>query len=554
MVLLTDQQSTDLNEKKIPDSKHDSEDSFGISVESLGYDEQESQDRPVRGLSSRHIQFMAFGGCIGTGLFVGSGKVLAMAGPLSILLAYILVSTVVYGVTQALGEMTTWLPVPGAIQLFATRYINPATGFASGWNYYYGYVTVYCAEVSAAVTVIGYWIELNPAIWISIILCLMILINLLPVRVYGETEFWFSCIKVTTIVALLILTVVVDLGGAPNHHILGFQYWRNPGAMNTYLADGDLGRFSAFFNSLVMATYAFILSPEFICVAAGESQSPRRNIPKATKRFFYRIIFFYVLGVLAVGVLVPYTDPRLKMGSTGAASPFVIGMKDAGIRVLPHIINAVILVSAVSAGNSFMYSCSRTLMSLAEQGQAPQIFRRCNRYGTPYIAVLVSAAFGLLNYMNVSKGGATVFSWFVNLSTLSGLVAWAILLVAFLRFRAALKAQSISLASLPFRSRFQPWVSFYSLFWVLLVIVFNGYYCFFRGNFTAANFLTSYFGVFYFVALVGGYQLVKRTRFFTPAHEIDILTGKAEIDEMEANEKPPEEPKTFLGKVWQWIA
>ena len=211
----------------------------------------------------------------------------------------------------------------------------------------------------------------------------MILTSLLK-SIYGEAEFCFATIKIVTIVGLLLLALVLDLGGGPDHHRLGFQYWRNPGAMNLYLSTApNTGRFLGLFKTLVNAAFSYG-GVETVAVAAGEAENPRKNIPKAVRRVFWRILFFYVLGSLAIGVLVPYNDDSLlnarKNDSAGAAqSPWVIAIDRARIKGLPSVINAVILTSASSSANAFLYSGSRYLYALAQNGQAPKFFLKCSK-------------------------------------------------------------------------------------------------------------------------------------------------------------------------------
>lgn len=182
---------------------------------------------------------------------------------------------------------------------------------------------------------------------------------------------------------LLILALIIDLGGAPSHDRIGFRYWKNPGAMNTFIVEGNTGRFLGVVFAMIMAAYTYA-GVESVVIAAGEAENPRKNLPKAVRRVFWRLLFFYIFGSLAVGVLVPYNDTALLMalatGAPGAASsPWVIAIKRAGIPVLPSIINAVILSSACSAGNAFLYNGSRYLMSLAQLGLAPRVFMRCSK-------------------------------------------------------------------------------------------------------------------------------------------------------------------------------
>ena len=222
----------------------------------------------------------------------------------------------------------------------------------------------------------------------AIIIVLIVCLNIFAVAIYGEAEFIFASIKIITIVGLLIMAFIVDLGGGPDHFRRGFYYWQVPGAMNRYyITDpdprADLGRFLGLFSTLINAAFSYG-GVEMVAVAAGEAENPRKNIPKAVRRVFWRILFFYVLGTLALGVLVPYDSPDLlgaqESGAAGAnASPWVVGIRNAGIPVLDSIINAVILTSASSSANAFLYTGSRYLYALAQNRQAPKVFLKCSK-------------------------------------------------------------------------------------------------------------------------------------------------------------------------------
>jgi amino acid transporter len=257
------------------------------------------------------------------------------------------------------------------------------------------------------------------------------------VSFYGEAEFWFATLKILAIIGLIILGVVLFFGGGPNHDRLGFRYWQNPGAFNPYLVPGNTGKFLGFWTAFIKSGFSFIFSPELITTAAGEVEAPRRNIPKATKRFIYRVFTFYILGSLVIGVTVAYNDRRLteavNSGGSGAgASPFVVAISNAGIGGLNHVVNAAILISAWSSGNAWCYAGSRTLFSLAGEGQAPEIFLRCNRNGVPWVAVVATWTIGLLSFLNLSSSGQTVFYWFTNLTTVGGFINWVLVGIAYL--------------------------------------------------------------------------------------------------------------------------
>lgn len=245
--------------------------------------------------------------------------------------------------------------------------------------------------------------------------------------------------KIIAIIGLIILGFVLFFGGGPDHDRLGFRYWERPGAfVQPYLVPNvHTGRFLAFWTALIKSGFSIIFSPELITTASGEAVSPRRNIPKATNRFIYRLFAFYVLGSFVIGVTVAYNDKSLLQGvyhgGEGAgASPFVIGIQNAGISGLNHVINAAILISAWSSGNSWVYAGSRTLYSLASAGQAPKIFRCCSKNGVPWIAVLVTWSIGLLSFLNLSIAGTQVFYWFTNIITVRGFISWVLVGVAYL--------------------------------------------------------------------------------------------------------------------------
>jgi len=435
---------------------------------------------------------------------LGIGRAFSTAGPLSILLGYAFVGLAVFAMMMSLGEMATWLPLPGSIPQFATRYIEPAAGFATGWNTWYSNAITLCAEISAAATVIQYWEgarDINPAVWIGIILAIILFLNIFAVSIYGEAEFIFASIKILTIVGLLILCLIIDVGGVPGQKRLGFQYWNNPGAMKTYIASGNTGRFLGFWATMVNAAFSYG-GVEMVAVAAGEAENPRHNIPKAVRRVFWRILFFYILGSLAIGVLVPYNDANLLQaiasGEPGAAaSPWVIAIKRANIDALPSIINAVILTSATSSGNAFLYTGSRYLFALAQTKQAPRIFLRCTKNGVPYYCVLLTWSIGFLTFMSVSSGSAAVFTWFQNLTTISTLFTWVMICFSYVRFHNAMKAQGVPRSDMPFRVKANdktPLLGWISGIFFAIIIFFNGWDTI-AGGWNYQGFITDYIGV-----------------------------------------------------------
>ncbi|KAL4802499.1 amino acid permease/ SLC12A domain-containing protein [Aspergillus unguis] len=525
------------------------------NIEGLAYDINERQVK--RGLKSRHAQMLALGGTIGTGLFVGSGQALEMGGPVSLFLAYCVLTMLVFGIVTATTEMGSYLPVPGcSIAYYAYRFVSPSLAFALGWMYWYVFTITVPAEITAATLVIGYWDTPVPnGVWITIIMLLIIAINIMPVHVYGETEFWLAGCKVLGILGLLIMGLVLILGGGPTHQRLGFHYWtHNPGPFKEYLVAGASGRLCGFIGTICYSVFAFGFAPELLVVTGGEMQNARTNLPKAGKRYFYRLVAFYILGVFVIGLIISADNDQLVGGGSDAgASPWAIAAKEAGIWGLDSVINAVILISAVSSGVSYLYMASRGLYSLAMFGHAPKVFKRCTRSGIPYYAIAASGVFLPLAYLNLSSAGTTVFNWFVNLINTGGFLSWMSICLIYLRFRGATFAQGISPAGIPYRSVFQPWASYFCGVVFSLLLLLNGFKNFFPGHWDTSNFLTAYIGilvlaVFYFVYWV---TVGRGDPFLRPLVDIDLVSGLEEVIASESVVVEGRKIRWF--QVWKYL-
>ncbi|CDO68798.1 hypothetical protein BN946_scf184805.g7 [Trametes cinnabarina] len=505
-------------------------------------------DRVQRKLKQRHVQMIAIAGTLGTGLFLGLGSSLQGAGPLGALIAYGVVGTTAYASLCSLGEMTSHAPISGSFPHFAARWVDPALGFAVGWNYFYTNAVSVPVEVTAAGLLITFWdpdINHQAAYTAAICIC-AVSINIFGVRWFGESEFIFSIIKLLLITVLIITGLVIDLGGGPNHQRLGFHYWKTPGPLAGAGLEPNhihLDRFLGILSVIVQAAFSF-QGMELVAIAASETESPRRNIAKAVRRVFWRIMLFYMLGVLITGMLVPYDDPNLLQDTGNAAeSPYVIAITRAGIKVLPHIINAGIFTSAFSAGNSFLFCASRVLYGLAVRGQAPRVFAYCTKGGLPIVAVLFSSCFAFLSFMNVSSGAATVFNWFVNLSTVGGFFGWGAMNLTYIFFYRGFRAQGLDRTKLVYHNRLQPYLAWWGLIWITFFILINGFAVFW--DFNASDFLTSYINIPIFFALYFFWKVIKRTKIWKP-HEMDFVTG---IPTLEETEVPEEPPRTFGEKV-----
>ncbi|KAK5114902.1 hypothetical protein LTR62_002061 [Meristemomyces frigidus] len=502
-----------------------------------------------RRLQSRHLQMIAIGGTIGTGLFIGSGGALATAGPAGALIAYAFVGTLVYSVMVALGEMATYIPISGAFTAYASRFVDPSLGFAMGWIYWFSWAITFALELTASGLIIQYWSpSLDVGIFIGVFWIVITALNFLPVSFYGEIEFYFASIKVLTVLGFLIFGICID-AGAGQHGYLGFHTWGTPGAFAPYILENQpaLAKFVGFWAVMIQAGFSY-QGTELVGIAAGETSNPRKTVPAAIKKTFYRILFFFVGSIFFIGLLVPYDNNDLISGNTSAASsPFVIAAELAGVKVLPSLINAVLLTVVLSAANSNVYSGSRIIVGLADAGNAPKFFQRTTSSGVPYVAVAFTAAFGLLGFLNESNKGGEVFNWFVNITGVAGFITWTAIGISHIAFMRALKARGVSRDSLPFKAMGQPWFSWYGIVFNIIIILTQGFTSFMPWN--TKNFFVAYISLILFAILYVGHKLVCKTRFVRSI-DADLDTGRKEIEEMHFEEVVP---TTLWGKFWAWM-
>ncbi|KAK4497864.1 hypothetical protein PRZ48_010519 [Zasmidium cellare] len=337
------------------------------------------------------------------------------------------------------------------------------------------------------------------------------------------------------------MALVVVCGGGPDHTAYGFRYWHNPGPLVQYLGiDGSLGRFLGFWTVFSNAVYAYS-GVENISVAAAEVHCPRRAIPIAAKRIFARVGLFYVLSIFMVGLLVPSNDPDLlRSTGTAAQSPFVIAATRAGIKVVPSIINAVVLTSAWSAGNSGLLNGSRVLYGLAREGRAPAIFKRTSRFGIPYVSVAFLSLFICLGYMTLSNTASEVFGWFQDLVSVSALVNWTIICTVYLRFFYAMKKQGISRDRLPWKGWGQPYLAWIGVFAFILLLLTGGYTTFIDGHWDSETFVSSYINIPIIFVLYFGFKFIKKTKII-PLDQVPVMKF---IEIADNNPEPPAKPVT----------
>jgi amino acid transporter len=489
-----------------------------------------------RNLKGRHMQMIAIGGAIGAGLFVGSGGAFQTGGPGAVVIGFMIIGGMIYLMMQALAELSVMYPINGAFTMYICRFIDPSWGFACGWEYGISWLTVLPFEISAACNIIHYWTSVqnvNDCAWIIPLLVALTVIQFFGVRGYGEVEFVLSLMKIIACIGFMLLGIIIDCGGVPTDHrgYIGAAYWHSP-----YSA--FLNGFHGFCTVFVTASFAFS-GTELTGLAAAEAQNPRKEIPKATRQVVWRICIFYIINLFLVGLIVPensslYNDP----GAESRHSPFVIAIELAGIKVLPSIFNAMILISVMSVANSCTFGSTRTFQALADNGMGPKLFAYVDKKGRPLVVVLLQLLFGCLAFLNLDQsGGGNIFNWLLSLSGLSSFFVFGSIAVAHIRFRRAWKLNGHSVDELPFRAAFGIYGSYVCAILNFLCLVAQFYVALWPvggPNFVVITFFQDYlagpFIIFLFIIwkTYSWFMVPKHRPLYVKIKDIDIYTGMRE--------------------------
>ena len=447
---------------------------------------------------------------------------------------------------QALAELAVLYPVNGAFYTYVVRFVDPSWGFAMGWDYAISWLTILPFELTAASVTIRYWREdLNEGIWIATFLVILIIIQVFGVRGYGEVEFVLSCVKIAACTGFIILGIIINCGGVGNQGYLGAKYWHDPGAFNN--------GFNGFAGVFVVAAFAFG-GTEMVGLAAAESANPAKSIPQATKQVFWRICFFYVVNLFILGLILPSNDDRL-LGASGAntkASPFVLAITDAGIKVLPSIFNAVITISVISVANSCTFGSTRTMQALAERGMGPKILAYVDKAGRPIWCIVVQLAFGLLAFIGESGNSGTVFNWLLALSGLSYFFVWGSICLTHIRFRYVWKAKGRSLDEIPYKPNLGVYGSYIGLFLNIICLMATFYSALYPSTDAtpdASAFFQQYLALPIVLFLYVFWKLYSRDwRLYIPLEDIDINAGLREYVPEEREEYKVERSWASLPK------
>lgn len=415
-----------------------------------------AQQELKRDLSNRHVQLIAIGGTIGTGLFLGSGKAIQLAGP-SIILAYLIVGIAIFFVMRALGELLLSKAGYQSFTDIAEDYLGPRAAFVTGWTYWFCWIMTAMADVIAVGVYVKYWFDIPQ--WIPAVICLVILLalNLLTVKSFGELEFWFALIKVVTILLLIAIGVILlvmgfktDTGTVTVKNIWGHGGW---------FPNGITG----FLLSFQMVVFAYV-GVELVGVSAAETSNPEKNIPSAINKIPLRILFFYVGALIALLCINPWT------GLNSSESPFVKTFSLVGIPIAAGIINFVVLTSAASACNSGMFSTSRILYNLGKNNQASSRFAKLNKNHVPsnalFISTLVLSVGALLSKLVPEQA----FGIVTTISAICFIWVWGVILICHLRYK---KTQPQLHAKSKFKAPFTPFINYVvlTLFVIILIIM-----------------------------------------------------------------------------------
>ncbi|MBD3880094.1 MAG: amino acid permease [Quinella sp. 1Q5] len=408
-----------------------------------------------RGLKNRHLQMIALGTAVGTGLFYGSTATIALAGP-SVSLSYLVGGIIIFFIVRMLGEMSVEEPVSGSFSYYASKYWGEFPGFLAGWNYWFLYILVSMAELSAVSIYLGYWFPDLPK-WVGVLTCLVIItvINLVTVSAYGEIEFWMAFIKIAAIIGMILLGSYYIASASAT---LPFpQNFANLWIHGGFFPNGAEG----FIMSLAPVLFSFG-GIELIGITAGEAENPDKTIPRAINQVIYRILIFYVGTMIVLMTLWPWN----LVGKE--ASPFVQIFEGAGFTSTANILNFVVLTAAVSVYNSAIYSNSRMLYGLAKSNNAPKFFERLSRRGVPVNGILVSSGITLLaavlNYLLPDE----VFMYMMSIVTGAVVISWALIVMTHLKFRKHCEAAGITPK---FKSLFYPFADYLSLAFLAGILI-----------------------------------------------------------------------------------
>ncbi|KZV89992.1 hypothetical protein EXIGLDRAFT_838101 [Exidia glandulosa HHB12029] len=445
------------------------------------------------------------------------GRSLATGGPASILICYAFVGGIVYITLLLLGEIATQYPVAGSFNAYATRFVDDSYGFALSWNYWFNDAVSVASDLTAAQLVIKYWTDWYPWVLPLIFFVFLLSVNAFHVGAYGELEYWLSSLKIITIIVFILVGILVNAGVNDEHHYIGGENWRIPGAP----FHGGFGGFATVF---VTASFAYG-GTESLGITAGETSNPSKNLPRVVKMVFFRILLFYILSILLIGLNVPWNYPDLANKSI-TTSPFTIVFKRVGSNGAASVMNAVILSSVLSAGNHAMFAGTRVLYSLSLAKQAPALFARTTARGVPLWSLLATSSISLICFGSSYIGAGELWGWLQNIVGVSNQIAWFSIGLSSWRFRAAWVKQGRDLSELKFQGARWTWGwgPPFVVFSVAALIIIQGWSSVIP-HFDAVSFVSFYIEIPVMILFYAIWKFVHRNPLVDLA-TIDLLTDE----------------------------
>lgn len=498
-----------------------------------------------RHMKTRHLLWICVGNSVGMGLWLGAGSSLHNGGPAAIFIGYCIAASIVCFLCLAAGELAVLYPVPSPFPQWCVKFLDPAAATTLGYSYFFSFTITLANELQGCTTAVSYWTDKVPTgAWLTIFLVYVVIISVFPSNIFGEVESIMSAVKLMWIFVVIGGCIYVS---ASNH--IGFHYWN---------VDAFTNGFKGLLSVFTTCIFA-IAGSEFVAISAAEVKNPRRSVPPTVNSVFLRLGLFYIIGSLMITISVDPNNKQLFGGSidTGNnASPFVIAFKDKpNIQRLGDAMNAIILISALSAACAQAYGGSRQLIGMAKLGLAPKIFTKTDKQGRPWASILSIIVFGGgLSYLNVSETGANVFTWFSNLTSLCTLWVWGSIFICHIRMRSAWKAQGRSLKELPWKGWGTILGSYYGLAWCILIVIIQFYISLFPlgDKPSPKNFFANFVSIvaLVFIYCFGRIYFYWRTRspMWVPADKVDLETGRmAYPPDLEA--KNDDKIKTFASKL-----
>ena len=438
---------------------------------------------------------------------MASGATIAQAGPGSALLAYSIIGLMVYFLMTSLGELAAYEPVAGSFSTYGRRYVDEGFGFALGWNYCYNWAITVAVDLVAAQLVMGWWFPDVPGtLWSALFLAFIFTLNYISVKGFGETEYWFALLKVVTVILFICTGFAMIFRNPLGRHACGLR------ELGDRRRAPFVGGLPALIGVAMVVGFSF-QGTELIGIAAGETEHPEKNIPKAVRQVFWRILLFYILSIFVISLIIPYTDPRLLRNDVAdiAVSPFTLVFEHAGLLSAAALMNAVILTSVLSAGNSGLYASTRMLFVLAHQGSAPKIFGKLSASGVPRNALFATTAVAGLCFLTSLFDNQSVYLWLLNTSGMSGFIAWLGIAISHYRFRRGYVMNGYDVNKLPYKSSFFPFGPMFAFALCMIIMLGQNYQAFLAGTIDWAGVVAT-IGIPLFLAIWLGYKLITGCR------------------------------------------